>query len=120
MLRNLLLDLIRLLLPGNRNCRGLVVQFAASVFRAGVEVGDDVAQLLDRFVVRAFALFLRREFRFAQDTRFTVAAGPVHDRGGTGSEQVAPVERAVLFVEADRAVLDLVFTDVVFIEVEIK
>src|SRR5690606_33577183 len=49
-----------------------------------------------------------------------VTARPRNDGRRTGGEQVDPTERAVLFVEADRAVLDLVLANVLFVQVKIK
>src|SRR5207253_2537527 len=60
------------------------------------------------------------EFRVAERTGVGVAARPRDGRCGTGTEQVHPVKRAVVFVEADCAALDEVFADVVAIEVKVE
>ncbi len=56
----------------------------------------------------------------AEHAGLRVAAGPRDDRGRPGAEEVDPGERAVLLVERDRAVLDLVLADVVAVEVEVQ
>ena len=58
--------------------------------------------------VRLPAFLGRGQFRFAQDAALAVAARP-RDLGGRAcGEQVHPVERAVLLVETNGAVFDLV------------
>src|SRR3954464_875215 len=96
------------------------VQVAPGVFGAVFEPAYQANELLDGLFIGLSALFGRGQLGIAQNASFGVAAGPGDERSGSGAEEVDPVEGAVLFVEADGARSDLVFADVVAIEVKVK
>ena len=74
----------------------------ADVLRAVLPPRHVAHELLHRLLVRLPALLGRREFRVAENAGVGVAARPRDDRRGPGREEIDPVERAVLLVEADR------------------
>src|SRR5258706_11532132 len=85
-----------------------------------MEPRHKASELLDGFFVSFAPFFRAGELRITEHAGFGIAAGPRNERCGTGRKQIDPIERAVLFVEADGAALDLVFADVVTIEVEVE
>src|SRR5262245_50098898 len=68
-----------------------------------LEVVHEAHELLDGFLVGFLALLRRRQLGIAQDARLGIAARPRNQRGRSGAEEIDPVERIVLVVEADRA-----------------
>src|SRR5437868_473128 len=95
---------LRILTPGHWHRRLSAMAVLADVLRPVLEPSHEPHQLLDRLLIRLPALFRGRQFGLAQDAGFRITARPRDHRRGTGGEQVHPVERAVLLVEADRAV----------------
>src|SRR5262245_59083574 len=98
----------RRLLPRERHGRRPAVAVLALVLRPILEPGDEAAQLPDRLLVDLLPLLRRRELRLAEDARIGIGARPRDNRRRAGREQIHPVEGALLQVEADVAVLDLV------------
>src|SRR5438045_3207292 len=96
------------------------MMIAAPVCWTAMEPGHKASELFDGFFI-GFAPFVGAgELSIAEHAGFGIAAGPGDERRRTGGKQIDPIERAVLFVEADGAALDLIFADVVAIEIEIE
>lgn len=84
------------------------------------EPGDEASELFHRFFVSGAALFCAGEFRISKHACFRVAARPRNDCGRPGGKEIDPVEGTVLLVEADGAALDLVFANVIAIQIHIE
>ena len=84
------------------------------------EPGDEARQLFHRLFVGGAALLGAGEFRITEHARFGVAARPRNDRGRTSGKEIDPIERAVLIVEADGAALDLVFPNVIAVQIHVE
>src|SRR5690242_790328 len=93
---------------------------ASLVHGAVAEPGHESSQLLHGFLVGLSSLLFTRQFSFTENSCFGVAARPRDECRGTGGKKIHPIERAVLFVEADDAALDLIFPHVVAVEVKIE
>src|SRR5207249_4551892 len=106
--------------PGNRHRRWLAVPVAAPVLGTIFPPGDEANELLDGFFVGLAAFFGSGELGIAKDTRLGIAAGPGNDGRGAGGEEIDPHEGVVFVVERDGAALDLVFADIVAVEVEVE
>src|SRR5439155_15411032 len=98
----------------------LTMAVAARIGRTIFEIGDEAYQLLDGFLVSLPALLGGRQLRFPQNPGLTVAAGPGDQRGRSVAEQVDPVKRISLFVEADRTVVNQVLAHIVAVQVHIE
>src|SRR5207247_7385703 len=55
-----------------------------------------------------------------EHARFRIAARPGNERRRTGGKQIDPIERVVFFVESDHTARDLIFPDVVAIQIELE
>src|SRR5262249_32376152 len=66
------------------------------------------------------ALLVRGELGVAQNPGSGIAAGPRDQCRRPCAEEIDPVERTVLFIEADRAAPDLVLADVVSVKVKVE
>src|SRR5262245_29889789 len=96
------------------------MSIAPRIQRAVAEPAHKPGELFDGFLVGYAPLLGAGQFGGAQHTGLGVAAGPRDERGRTSGEQIDPVERAVLFVEADDAALDLILPHAVAIKIEVK
>src|SRR5262249_22095556 len=110
----------RALAPRDRHGGRLAVPVAAAGPGPGPGPRDDSHRLLARLLVRLPALLRGGQLRLAEDARLGVTARPRDERRRAVAEEVHVVERAVLLVEADGAVLDLVLADVVAVKVQVQ
>src|SRR5436189_488991 len=92
----------------------------ATVFRPALEPVDETHELFDSFFVGLFAFLGTGQFRVAQYAGLAVAARPGDQRRGARGKKVNPIKRALLFVKADHAALDLIFAHVLAIQVKVK
>src|SRR5438105_9419778 len=96
------------------------MMIAARIHRPLPEPLHEAHQLTNCLLV-GFATFLRiSELGFANYAALGVAAGPRHERGWPCAEQIDPVERASLLIEARRLAADLVLPDVFPIQVQVE
>src|SRR3954469_281668 len=115
------LALLAMSLPPRQGHGGRpAVQVAPGVFGAVFEPAYQANELLDGLFIGLAALFGRGQLGIAQNAGFGIAAGPGDERRGSRSKEINPVEGAVLFVEADGTASDLIFADVVAIQVQVK
>src|SRR5262247_2504575 len=91
----------------------------ADVLGTRVERRHEPAKLLDGFLIGPLSFLGSRQFRFAEHSGVAVAAGPGDACRWAGAEEIHPVERAAVVVEADIAALDEVLADVVAVEIEV-
>src|SRR5439155_27054478 len=110
-------SLQRSLPPRNRHRRAFAVPVASLVGRPVLKPPDEPCQLLDRLLIHLLPLLRLGQFRLTQHAAFRVTARPGDDRRRPRREQIDPVERAVLLVEADHVALDQVLAHVVAIEI---
>lgn len=110
----------RMLLPGDGHGRGRAMVIAPNVPGAILEVGDKAGELFDGFFVSDATFFGGGQFGFAQDTGIGIAAGPGDERGGSGGEEIDPIEGVVFFVKTDRAIFDLIMAHIFVVEVHVQ
>jgi hypothetical protein len=84
------------------------------------EPGDETRELFHCFFVGDATLFGAGEFCVSEHAGFGVAARPRNDCGRASSKEIDPVEGAVFIVEADGAALDLVFADVIAVQIHVE
>src|SRR5262249_54425619 len=110
----------RALPPGNWHRRRLAMAVFSLLLWPIFEPGDEIGELLDGLVVAGLALFRRRQLCFAQHAIIGIAAGPRCQRRRAVAEEVNIQEGTIFAIEADFAAFDLVFADVVAVQVEIE
>src|SRR4051812_19901327 len=89
------------LVPRDRHGRFLAMPVAAAILGSILEPRHEADKLLDRLLVGLPALLGGRELRLTQDSGLGIAARPGNDGRRPRGEEVDPVERALLLVEAD-------------------